>query len=249
MGCVKIMYRIAISVLFTLCVSFLAVATAQDADIEGLRKTIAKLVPGVAPDSIKSTPIPGLYEVIFGSDMVYVNSDGRYLLQGSLIDVQTRENLTENTLGEIRLKVLDSIDDDQLVIFEPENFKHTVTVFTDIDCGYCRKLHSEMAELNELGIRIRYAFYPRSGLNTPSYDKAVSVWCADDRNMAMTRAKSGQPVDPRICDNPVRDHMSVADVIGVRGTPYMVTEYGQKMPGYIPAVDLLSMLEEEKNKL
>ena len=243
------MYRIAISLLFTLCTGFLGVATAQDADIDGLHKTIAELVPGVTPDSIKSTPVPGLYEVIFGATLVYVSSDGRYMLQGNMVDLHTRENLTENALGEIRLKALDSMDEDQLVIFEPENFSHTVTVFTDIDCGYCRKLHSEMAELNELGIRVRYAFYPRAGPNTPSYDKAVSVWCADDRNTAMTRAKAGRSIDPRTCENPVNDHMKVADEMGLSGTPFMVMENGQKMPGYIPAVELFNMLEDEKKQL
>jgi thiol:disulfide interchange protein DsbC len=118
-------------------------------------------------------------------------------------------------------------------------------VFTDIDCGYCRKLHNEMAKYNAEGITVRYMPYPRSGLNTPSYYKAVSVWCSDDRRDALTRAKAGKDVPRATCDNPVQASLELGHQLGVTGTPALVLEDGQLLPGYVPAKKLSQVLDQQ----
>jgi thiol:disulfide interchange protein DsbC len=129
-----------------------------------------------------------------------------------------------------------------MLIFSPDKPTHTITVFTDIDCGYCRKLHHEMADYHAKGIRVRYLMFPRSGVNSPSYDKAVSVWCSEDRNDSLTKAKNGKDPAPRTCDNPVQNHMAMGRSIGVQGTPSIVFEDGRVIPGYVPAERLAAML-------
>ncbi len=214
-------------------------AEAPDAVLEGLQK----IFPGSPVDSVKPSGMPGLYQATVGARLFYVSEDGKYLMQGTLYDIDARTNLTEAAETEIRLAAMQEMNEDQMVVFEPKEAKHTITVFTDIDCGYCRKLHNEMEAYNEKGIRVRYLFYPRSGPNSPSFDKAVSVWCADDRNQAMTDAKTGKPVEPRTCDNPVADHYALGGTMGVRGTPAIILEDGEMLPGYVPADRLSKALE------
>jgi thiol:disulfide interchange protein DsbC len=219
---------------------------AADAAIPGLTKTLSELLPGVAPDGIRPAPVAGLYEVMYGANVFYMTPDGRYLMQGAIIDMKTREDLTEPRRAEGRLRTIDAMGEDSMLTFGPETSKHTITVFTDIDCPYCRKLHQEVDEMNALGIRVRYLFYPRAGVGSGSYKKAVSVWCAENRNQALTDAKNGVEVAEKDCENPVKDHMLLGEMIGVRGTPAIVTESGELVPGYVPAKRLAAMLEQDK---
>ena len=129
------------------------------------------------------------------------------------------------------------------LIFEPETVKHTVTVFTDIDCAYCRKLHREMPELQALGVKVRYIFYPRSGPGSKSWQKADWVWCADDRNTALTDAKADRPIEAKQCDTPVDIHYNLGRQVGLTGTPAIVLETGDMFPGYIPAKLLVQRLD------
>jgi thiol:disulfide interchange protein DsbC len=193
---------------------------------------------------ISPSPIPGLYEVVAGAQIMYVSIDGRYLLQGDLYDLDHRENLTESTRATQRKKLIDGVDESTMIIFKPENkkVKHKITVFTDIDCGYCRKLHREIQTYLDEGIEIRYLAFPRSGANTKSYYKAVTVWCSDDRKAAITEAKSGTPQPRKDCKNPVLKHMDLADRFGVSGTPTIVMDNGDVVPGYVPAKRLAAML-------
>ena len=219
--------------------TFLGAAQADEASVKA---GLARLLPDVKLDSVERTAVPGLYEVIIGSRLVYMSEDGRYLIQGQIIDTQERENLTENRQSGIRAKAMSKVNEDSMVIFAPVDYKHTVTVFTDIDCGYCRKLHREMADYNEAGIRIRYLFYPRAGVGSHSYDKAVSVWCADDRNRAMTDAKAGRSIESKVCDNPVQEHMALGQQFGLSGTPTLVLDDGEVVSGYAPAKYLAKSL-------
>ncbi len=218
--------------------SFSAIATPDE-----VKLALAKRIPGVDASAIVSTPIPGLYQVAFGPRVMYVSEDGRYLIQGSMLDVATRENLTEPAQAEAGLAAVEKVGEENMVIYKPKNKKHTMTVFTDIDCGYCRKLHNQMDGYLEKGYEVRYLFFPRSGLNSPSYDKAVSVWCADDRNDALTKAKNNQHVDAKTCDNPVKGHFELGMAMGVRGTPAIVTDTGKLLPGYIPPGDIEQYFE------
>jgi thiol:disulfide interchange protein DsbC len=213
-------------------------------DVAGIRQQLEKIIPGEKPDSITESPISGLFEVLYGPEVFYVSKDGRYVLQGDLYDAgQQLVNLTEEkrTIG--RRELIESLDEKSMIIFRSRKPKHTVTVFTDVDCAYCRKLHHQMADYNRAGITIRYLSFPRTGINTPSYFKAVSVWCADDRNAAITNAKNGAEPEPKDCINPVKEHMAVAAKIGVSGTPTLVLEDGTMLPGYVDPKRLAEILD------
>lgn len=221
-------------------------AAAADDDVKAVAKVMQQLVPGMTPDRIAESPVPGLYEVSFGPEILYVTKDGRYALQGDLIEVASRENLSETRRGAGRLQLVNTVKEKDMIIFAapPKQQRHVVTVFTDADCAYCRKLHAEIADYNKAGITVRYLAFPRSGENTPSYFKMVNVWCAKDRRAAMTRAKLGEPVEENKCDNPVKAHLALAARLGVSGTPTMVLEDGSVVPGYMPAARLSQALDQ-----
>lgn len=214
------------------CVSNVAYA---DATTDKLRAALKKVI-SAEPDSINASQMPGMYEVLYGLDVIYVSEDGRFLMNGSIIDIDAGQNLTEDRRAEGRLGLINSIDKSDMIIFSPEQeVKYRVTVFTDIDCMYCRRMHAEIDELNERGIEVRYLFFPRAGLNSKSYKKAVSVWCADNRSEALTQAKLGKPISEKTCDNPIDEHMALVNKLGLTGTPASVLSNGQIVPGYLPA--------------
>jgi thiol:disulfide interchange protein DsbC len=226
-----------------LAATFATVATADEASPrDAVRAGLEKALPGLKPDSVRPSPVPNLYEVLIGPQVVYVSSDGRYLVQGSIIDLQTQRDLTEPRRRKAVTDAVEAVGEDKMIIFGEGDAQHTVTVFTDIDCGYCRKLHSEIGKFNKAGIRVRYLFFPRAGVKSDSYAKAVSVWCADDRNQALTAAKAGKPVPPKTCDNPVREHMALGEALGVSGTPAIVLPGGKVIPGYVPPDRLAAYL-------
>lgn len=204
---------------------------------------------GVTPDSVAPTAIPGLYEVVLDGQVMYLSADGRFVVQGDIVDLGSRVNLTDDRRSELRGKAIAAVSENNMVVFAPEGpVKHTVTIFTDIDCGYCRKMHSQMAEYNKEGIRIRYLWFPREGIGSESYDKAVSVWCAADQKAAMTKAKSGENIEKKTCDNPVQAQYELGQKLGVRGTPSLILESGEMLPGYVPPTQLAQMLAESKDK-
>jgi thiol:disulfide interchange protein DsbC len=221
-------------------------APVANADEDAIKQAIAKSMPEVKIDSIHPSEAKGLYEVAVGSSVLYATEDGKYLLQGRLIDVASRTDLTERKLAVGRLAALDKIGKDNMIIFKAKIPKYTVSIFTDIDCGYCRKLHSEIDQYLAQGITIQYLFFPRAGKGSDSYNKAVSVWCAKDRNAALTAAKKDQTIEAKTCDNPVDEHMKLADAFEVKGTPMVVTEKGNIYPGYLPAKELVEALEAER---
>ena len=215
------------------------------ADVPDLT-TLKAALGGQEPDTVRDAPVKGLYEVVIGPQLYYLSEDGRYVVHGSVIDLDQGADVTEPRRAEIRVDSVDAVGEENMVIFAPEGeVKHTVTVFTDIDCGYCRKLHSEIAQYNDAGIRVRYLFFPRSGPETESYFKAVSVWCADDRLNALTLSKQGVAIDQRTCENPVKAHYDLGRSIGVSGTPAILTESGQLIPGYLPAARLSEALTQD----
>ncbi len=213
---------------------------------EDPRAAIFQRFPELSEDSVRSTPIPGVYELSLGGRIAYISADGRYLLQGDLFDVDSEANLTEARRGSARLAAIDDISEGSMIIFGPKTAPHTVTVFTDVDCGYCRKLHRQIKDYNAEGIRVRYLFFPRSGPDTPSWFKAEQVWCAADRNEALTRAKAGENIRSEDCGpTPVEQHYRLGQSLGIRGTPAIITERGELIPGYVPPADLLEYLESE----
>lgn len=207
------------------------------------RSELAKRIPGSKPEEFRPSPVAGLYEFTRGAQVLYVSADGKHVIDGDLFDLGSEENLSERRRREARLKMLAGIPDSQAVVFGGAGAKHTVTVFTDIDCGYCRELHSQIAKYNELGIRIRYLFFPRTGPETESWDKAVLVWCANNRNDALTRAKKGETLKNAKCAaNPVARDYELAQDMGVRGTPAIILPNGDLLPGYVPPAMLAQRL-------
>jgi thiol:disulfide interchange protein DsbC len=207
---------------------------------------IKNLAPSATVSSMESTPIKGVSEIVIdtgrGGEVYYISSDGKFLLNGNMIDTTSREDLTENKKSGIRKTLVSKFSAQERIDFFPEEMKYHLTLFTDIDCGYCRKLHNQIDEYNKLGIGISYLFYPRSGLNTPSFDKAVTVWCSDDRQAAMTNAKSGISLESKTCDNPIKEQFMTGQAAGVTGTPAMVLDDGRLMPGYLPPAQLFQRL-------
>lgn len=217
------------------------------AELDDVRAAVTKNFPAAADAEIAATPVEGLYQLGTGARVYYVFADGRHLLSGRLIDLVTRTDLTEAALGTQRAELMGKVLDSNTIVYPARGeTAHTITVFTDIDCPYCRKLHQEMGELNDRGITVRYMLYPRAGVPSKSYDKAVSVWCAEDRNAAMDDAKAGRPTPKRDCDTPIAGHMSLAREVGLTGTPYTVTDTGRVVSGYMPAANLFESLQADK---
>lgn len=226
-------------------VVFSTSATAEDPAAEKIRAALSSLAPNATIESIERSPVTGLYEVTVGMQVIYMTPDGRYLMQGSLYDTKTRTDVTSQALAKLRKAALEDIDPKQAITFAPKEGKveHEVTVFTDIDCGYCRRLHSQIDQYNEYGIAVHYMFFPRAGLNSHSYEKAVSVWCADDSRSALTEAKQGAEPEPRTCENPVADQFQLGKDVGIQGTPAIIAADGTMMPGYMPPQQLIEKLD------
>ncbi|AUB82026.1 DsbC family protein [Candidatus Thiodictyon syntrophicum] len=232
--------------LIVAAVLWLAAGSLLAAPEDNIRAALTKVIPGIKITSIAPSPVKGLFEVLVGTQMMYVTADGRYFVDGRIVDLTSREDLTEPRLSGARKQLVDGLGESQMVIFEPAGeAKHTVTVFTDIECGYCRKLHGQIAEYGKEGIRVRYLFFPRAGKGSPAYQEAVSVWCAGDaaaRRAALTDAKAGKSVEEKTCDNPVDAHMAAGEELGLRGTPAILTDTGELIPGYVEPKRLAAQL-------
>jgi thiol:disulfide interchange protein DsbC len=178
-----------------------------------------------------------------GADIAYVTADGKFAFSGDLLSLANNDNLTETHRRDVRLKLIDAIPESEMLVFGPRDPKYTVTVFTDVDCAYCRQLHSQIAEYNQLGIRVRYLFYPRTGPNTPSWTKAEQVWCSSNRNEALTLAKRGAPLTAKVCPNPVAKHYALGQDFALQGTPAIVLGDGELIAGYETPVQLAKYLK------
>ena len=223
--------------------SLTALAAQTQPGIERVRQSLQVLLPGLQPDSIRATPVENLYEVVIGSRLVYVSGDGRYLIEGEITDLERQKNLTTPRLNQVTLAAIDAIGEQQMLIFEAQGeTRHTLTVFTDIDSAYSRKLQQQIGEYTGRGIRVRYLFFPRAGSGSASYDKAVAVWCAPDRRQALEQAMAGEPVESPACENPVEQHLALAGRLGVSGAPVLVLDSGDMLPGYVTAERLFEVL-------
>jgi thiol:disulfide interchange protein DsbC len=233
--------------LFSLSRGAVGVLTLSAAGLAFAADAIQERLEGLVPDMdqvvIAETPVDGLMQVQIGSDVVYMSEDGRYLFQGRMVDMDTQLDLTDQAKSSMRAEALADLDDLDFVTFGPDDADYEVLVFTDPDCGYCRRLHEQMSEYSSAGIRVKYLAFPRAGVDSSSYDKLVSVWCADDRNAAMDIAKTGGTPPPATCDNPVEDQYRLGQALGVTGTPSIMTRDGGLIPGYVPPDQLISRLD------
>lgn len=229
----------------SLCGCLLTAVTASaDADTDKFKQKLASLLPDFTIDEVKTSPIDGMYEVTVSGDTVLISADGKYLLTGDLIEVATRTNLSEKKRGKKILSAIEKTGEKDMIVMGPANAKHTITVFTDVDCPYCAKLHNEVPQLTKAGIKVRYLLYPRSGVNSETYKRSVAVWCAKDRIKAVGIAKSGGALDMKTCDNPVASNFKLGQSLGINGTPTIILDSGQVLPGYVPADKLVASLEQ-----
>jgi thiol:disulfide interchange protein DsbC len=228
------------------------VETAKQADTgkpTDPRAIIAKKFPEVKLEDITPSLIPGVYQLPMGADVAYVSADGKYIIAGDMFEIDTRTNLTEQGRAAARVKLLAKLDDRDLIVFSPQVVKHTITVFTDVECGYCRKLHSQIDQLTKLGVKVRYAAYPRAGPDTDDWHKMEAVWCSKDRQTAITQAKLGQVVKAPNCGaTPIAKQYQMGEDLGVRGTPAIFAPNGQYIGGYLPPAELVKQLDDFEAK-
>jgi thiol:disulfide interchange protein DsbC len=208
---------------------------------------LASRYVGLNPADVHDGPFPGLYEVLFDGYISYVTTDGRYLIRGDILELPSQANLTEKRRAQNRAALLTKIDPADEIVFAAKGpAKYRVIVFTDVDCGYCRQFHRQISRVNDLGIEVRYVSYPRTGPLTESWSKAEGVWCATDRNTALTQAKLGAPVAPpeNCSSNPVASEYELGRRIGITGTPSIYSETGVELGGYLPPEQLLAALQQ-----
>ncbi len=223
----------------------------KDSAVVG-KEELAARYPELDANDIDSGPLPGTYEVVVGSNVMYVTTDGRFLIRGEIVDLTTQSNLTAARRAAARATLLATIDPATEIVFSPMNgnVKHRVTIFTDVDCGYCRQFHRDIAAVNALGIEVRYVSYPRTGPDTESWAKAEGVWCAADRKAALTQAKLGGEVAKvaGCTTTPVAAQYELGRRIGLTGTPGLYAESGEELGGYLPPDQLLAALKQIDRK-
>jgi len=211
----------------------------------------AILPPGMKPESIRPAGIPGLFEVVVGDHLFYAAMDGArlYVGSGDLIDTAKGVNLADARRTELEIRrgkralaAIDALGEDKMIIFSGDKPRRTLTVFTDVDCPYCARFHRGVPELVAAGVKVRYLLFPRNGLKSATYARSVAVWCAADRRAALTTAKSGGKLELKTCPNPVAQHYKLGEEAGVTGTPTLITDAGQIIPGALPPKQLLAML-------
>tara|TARA_B100000586_G_scaffold262053_1_gene229898 strand:+ start:4158 stop:4865 length:708 start_codon:yes stop_codon:yes gene_type:complete len=221
--------------LYLLPLIFISTAVfANDELKKEFQKSLSRLSSDFEITNVQETPIKGVYQVMIGPDVIYMSRDGNYVLKGEILDISNRRNITEDVLAENRVHLLNSISESEYIEFSPSLAENYIYVFTDVDCGYCRKLHRDVPELNSMGIAVRYLAYPRSGVDSEIGEEMRNVWCADDRKKALTAAKNREQVQSKSCDAPIASHYALGKELGVRGTPAIFLENGIKLPGYIP---------------
>jgi thiol:disulfide interchange protein DsbC len=221
-----------------------ASSTVTPAVRSAITAAIATMAPRANVQAIAPMPIAGLYQVVADGQVLYLTGDGRYVIQGDAFDVKTRTPLNSLTMNRLRRDAIAKLDRSQMIRYAPVNPKYTVTVFTDVDCPYCRAFHANIAAMNKLGIAVDYLFWPRSGLGTPSAQKAVDVWCTGDRQAALTRAFEGELPRHAECQSPVAHDFNLGIDLGVDGTPTVIADNGVVLGGYVTPLELLRRLQQ-----
>ena len=210
-------------------------------------KINAVLPDGMSVQSIKESQIENLFIVDIGDlQPIYASKNGEFFFYGELYAVEgnTLQNTTKDEINLKRKSILDeALSKDDFISFKSQNEKYRVTIFTDVDCGYCRKFHNEIKDFNDLGITVNYVAFPRSGLDSISYNKIVTAWCSKDPKNTLTKMKQGIDVQLSLCqDHPVKTHFLLGQKIGITGTPAIIKSNGELLPGYLPPEELLNRL-------
>ena len=219
-------------------------AGAEQSIEQQLKERLKTSMPEAKVTSVKPAAIAGLYEVMLGPTVLYMTADGRYAFRGDIFDLQGRSNLTSQRRVEARQAAFHAAEQGAIEFAPAGKIAHTLYVFTDVDCGYCRKMHGEVGKLNAAGIAVKYFAFPRTGLNSESFNKAVTVWCSADKKEALTLSKQGRELEPKTCPNPVAAQYELGQSMGVHGTPAVYLEDGHELGGYVPAAELIKMLAD-----
>jgi len=213
-----------------------------------LAQKLQQVRPGIPIETIMPIDIPGMYAIeLTGGAILYGTADGQHFFSGDLFAVQDDLlNLSELRRDQKRKQWMAQYSPDDMIVFPAVGAaRGFIQVFTDVDCGYCRKLHAEMAQINELGIEVRYLAYPRSGVDSETYDKMVTAWCSKDRQVAITQLKAGDSLASKACENPVAEQFELGQQLGINGTPAIVLADGRLLPGYLPADRLAAAVLSE----
>lgn len=234
------------SLLVTACLLLANGAAFADAELDAVRDKVAGMFDAIDADDIDTSGIDGWYKIQKGAIVAYVSADGRYLMQGDMIDLDGQVNLTELARNTARRELMDTLEDGQVIAFRPAEVRHTVTIFTDIECGYCRRLHSQIDDYLAQGIEVRYLLYPRNGPASRAWNTSEDVWCSSDRHAALTAAKLDREFETKQCDaSIVQDHYILGQEVGLTGTPAIVLDDGELIAGYLPADQLALRLEQK----
>jgi thiol:disulfide interchange protein DsbC len=221
-----------LKLLFAAALALVSTFTWADDGDKAVRDAMHSLLPTLSIDQINKSSLPGFYEVIVSGQMVYVSADGKFLLQGSLYNVPTKKSLTDASIAGYRLSALQKLPKDKRLVFAPEHPKHTITVFTDVDCPFCRQFHKQIAAYNQLGIAVNYVLFPLD-IHPGADKKAVAVWCAQDRNSAYSAAMNGQDPGSKTCSNPIAETKALSIALGIDATPTILAEDGSHVEGGI----------------
>ncbi len=231
---------ILISAIFAAVIAFSSTSHADtQEDIAKVRAELSKMIPQASEAEIIASPAKGVYRMQIQGSYAFAYVDGDFVLLGDLYNTADKVNLGEKANSERMATVIAELSPEKMIVFGPEDPKRYITVFTDIDCGYCRKLHNEVPELNAAGIQVRYLAFPRAGIGSDSFAKYESVWCNDDQRTALTSAKAGKKVASAKCENPIAETYKLGQEVGVRGTPTIIFDDGTVAPGFVPAADLI----------
>ena len=236
-----------IFLLLFLFASGCGIANDEVYDEKELKEKLTQILPQeIDLISVEKTEMKGFFRVNFeGIEPLYVSSDGNYLVSGDiyLITTEGLVNKSEARRDYQRKTLINNLNIEEFITFEPEETLHNIYVFTDVDCGYCRQFHNQIDDYLNLGIKVNYLAYPRAGINSDSFNKISSAWCNEDPNYSLTLLKQGKNIDTKACnDNPVEKHFNLGNAIGVQGTPSIITNEGKMIPGYLPPQDLLNIL-------
>ena len=217
-------------------------------DKELISAKLGNILPADAViESIEPSVFDGIYKVYYGDlQPIYVSQDGNFFIYGDMYQINSNRiiNITNEETKSRRVDLLSSIPSNELIIFKSKNEISAITVFTDVDCGYCRKLHSQISEYNKVGITVKYAAFPRSGIGTQTFTRMVGAWCADDPKKVITDLKNDKKLNLDFCDDqPIAKHYVIGQKLGISGTPAIITPDGELIPGYVSPEELLSRLK------
>lgn len=224
-----------------LLLSLLVVAMSASADDAAIKQSLTRL--GIQNAEIQAAPIPGMKILLTDNGVLYIADDGKHLLQGPLYDVSGKNPV--NVTNAILMGRLEALKD-QMIVYKAAQEKQVITVFTDITCGYCRKLHEQMNDYNALGITVRYLAFPRQGAGSQAEKDMQSIWCVADRKKAFDAAMKGDDISPATCKTDISAHYQLGVLFGVQGTPAIVLDDGSVIPGYQDPKEMAAMLQAHK---